>query len=850
MTVSNRALLLGLGALTLWAGASQPALAQDAPTEPSVTEEEIVITGTRVVGRTRLDSVAPVDVIGAEALANAGSTELNQALTVSLPSFTFPRPAITDGTDSLRPATLRGLAPDQTLVLVNSKRRHASALVNINGSIGRGSAAVDLNTIPTAAISSVEVLRDGASAQYGSDAIAGVINLRLREASEGGAVSYTFGRYFTSVDTTRAPERSVDDGTTTTVSGWAGLPLLDDGFVTISGEFLKRDPTSRGDFDPRVIATGQPSPTGSLVTSRYGDPEVEQGTFYVNAGLPLGVSGWEAYGWLGHQSRSANSAANPRLRQNLNGTPNVTAVVPSVTPSGFLPLIAPDIYDTTGAVGVRGALAGWDTDLSVAYGQNRLKYFTINSLNASIALAQTTPGNPRFGQTPQRNFYAGALGYEQVTANLGFTQTFGADTVTPVTISFGFEYRDEEYSIKEGEPSSYAFGLGTNGLPIRVDAAGNVVLSGGSTVGGGSQGFPGLRPTDAGTDSRDAFSAYAEAEANLTEKFIASIAARFEDYSDFGETLNGKLSARYDFTDVFALRGAVSSGFRAPSLQQSSFTSQATNFVNGNPREILTLPATDPVSLALGAQPLKPELSTNYSIGGVVRGGGFELTVDAYRIDISDRIVLSDNLGEQGGAADAGVDAIIAGVRPGVDGARFFINGVDSETKGIDVVARYGFEFDFGDIDFTASGNINETEITKVPSTAVLSALAVPPVLFPVQRVLEFQRGTPAQKYSLAVDYGTGPFEATLRATHYGKVLVPQANGALTYDLPSSLVLDAEARMDLGKFDIGLGVNNFLDEYPAVTPTNVNTNGPTAFSSFSPFGFNGRYVHARVGYKW
>lgn len=843
MNVSPRALLLGLGAISMWTASLPPAVAQEAPQASS--EDEIIVTGTRVQGRTRLDTVAPVDVIGAQALQNAGSTELNQALTVALPSFTFPRPAITDGTDTIRPATLRGLAPDQTLVLVNSKRRHASALVNINGSVGRGSAAVDLNSIPTSAISSVEVLRDGAAAQYGSDAIAGVINLRLREAREGGAVNYTFGRYFTTVDTTRLAPRTEDDGSTTTVSGWAGLPLGEEGFVTVSGEFLSRDPTSRGDRDPRITDASQ-SPTGSLITSRFGDPQVDQGTAYINAGLPIGVDGWEAYGWLGYQTREANSAANPRLR-TVNGTANNAQTNAIATPVGFLPLIAPELDDTTAGLGVRGDLAGWDVDLSLVYGQNRIKFFTINSLNASIAAAQTTPGNPLFGGTPKRNFYSGGLIYDQYVTNLGFTRTFGADTETPVTLAFGLEYRTEEYTVKAGEPQSYEI--------ARDPVTRAPIFTGSTAPQGGAQGFPGLQPINANNKDRDAFSAYGEVEANLTPKLIAGLAARYEDYSDFGSTLNGKASARYDFTDNFALRGAVSSGFRAPSMQQIAFSSTATNFINGIPVDILTTPADSALAAALGGQPLKPENSVNYSIGGVFRYGKLEVTVDAYEIDITDRIVISDNITGSATAAPGTTARIIYDLinplSPTASAARFFINGVDSETQGVDVVARYTADTEsFGDFGFTLSGNLNDTKITKVPTTRVLASLPVPPNLFPLNRIQEFERGTPAQKYSLAVDWTQGPLGGTLRATHYGSVLAPQTNRALTYNLASALILDAEARVTSGKFDFGFGVNNFLDEYPSVAPTSVNVNGPTAFSSFSPFGFNGRYVHARIGYKW
>ncbi|MFM8377453.1 MAG: TonB-dependent receptor plug domain-containing protein, partial [Phenylobacterium sp.] len=328
----RNALFAAVSAVSLLAGAVQAA-------EPAGEVEELVVTGTRTEGRTRLETLAPVDVISTEALTRQGNTEMATALASVAPSMTFPRPAITDGTDSVRPATLRGLAPDQTLVLVNSIRRHSSALVNVNGSIGRGSAAVDLNTIPTVAVDRIEVLRDGASAQYGSDAIAGVVNMRLREADEGGAASMTYGVYDTRVRTARDLKgRNKNDGPTFTLTGWQGFKLGSDGFLTVSGEYLFRNPTSRGDLDPRI--------TPSKVTSRFGDPQVDQITVYVNAGKPLNEE-WDLYGFGGYQKRKTDSAANPRLANNPNN-------VPAIWPNGFLPLITTDITDYSAAGGVRG----------------------------------------------------------------------------------------------------------------------------------------------------------------------------------------------------------------------------------------------------------------------------------------------------------------------------------------------------------------------------------------------------------------------------------------------------------------------------------------------------------------
>src|SRR3954463_15391847 len=313
MRSNSRHLLRAAIAATLGTCATPFALAQDQAAAPPADEniDEVVVTGTRVATRTRYESLSPVDVLPAATLEKQGTTELAEALATAAPSLDFPRPSITDGTDHIRPATLRGLAPDQTLVLVNGKRRHQSALVNVNGSIGRGSAAVDLNAIPLSAIETVEVLRDGASAQYGSDAIAGVINLRLRDAREGGNASVTYGEYDTNVDTERG-HRHASDGATMTASGWVGLPLGPEGFLTLSGEYRDRDPTSRGDFDNRV--------PGSPITSRYGDADVRDATVYVNAGVPL-ENDWNIYGWAGYQDRKGNSAAFPRIFNDPRNVP-------------------------------------------------------------------------------------------------------------------------------------------------------------------------------------------------------------------------------------------------------------------------------------------------------------------------------------------------------------------------------------------------------------------------------------------------------------------------------------------------------------------------------------------------
>lgn len=788
------------------------------------SDEELVVTGTRVMDRMRLDTLAPVDVLTSARLTSYGSTELAQSIATIAPSVNFPRPSITDGTDHIRPATLRGLAPDQTLVLVNSKRRHQSALVNVNLAVGRGSAAADLNAIPLAAVDSIEVLRDGASAQYGSDAIGGVINLRLREARAGGNTTVSVGEHDTEVVTERG-RRKEHDGRTITVSSWSGFPLGEEGFLTLSAEYRDRQPTSRGDFDDRVLAL--PEPEALRVTSRYGDSETRDTTLYANAGLPSGD--WEHYGWLGYQSRDGESAAFPRLADNPNN-------VRSIYPSGFLPIIATDIDDLAVGLGSRTSLGRWSADLSVVYGRNTVDFRTENSINGTLGAASPT------------GFYSGGVDYDQLTANAGFVRELHWGLSAPANLAVGLEARRETYAIHAGEPDSYR--------------AGPTPLPGSAP---GAQGFPGFQPSNEVAESRRAFGVYADLEAQLTEKLLASAAMRGEDYSDFGSAITGKVSARYNFAPQFALRSTVATGFRAPGLQQSYFTSTATNFINNVPVEIGTFPATSPIARALGARPLDAEKSRNYSLGAVVRLAALEASVDAYRIDIEDRIVLSENLNQDN------VQPLLTPFN--IAGARFFINGVETTTKGVDLVLRYILRSSAaGKLDFTLVGNKNDTEVTRVPSTSVLAALDPAPSLFARINTITFEKGTPDSKLSAGLDWSRlhafGSWRIALRATRYGEVVEPGiAVGDEPLDLrdvrlsPSwllDLALTSEFMNDT--LSLSVGADNLLDEYPDRTPiarptpsgatVNLNPTNALAFSRYSPYGFNGRFIYARVGYRW
>jgi iron complex outermembrane receptor protein len=791
--------------------------------------ENIVVTGTRVPDRSATETAVPVDIVTATALENAGTPELNQALSVALPSYNFPRPGLADGTDTIRPATLRGLAPDQTLVLLNSKRRHAAALVNVNGTIGRGAAAVDLNAIPIAAVNSIEVLRDGASAQYGSDAIAGVINVRLRDDDRGGDLTALYGARESSYRvpaaapppgaTWPAPstvERDVSDGETWTIHGWKGFALGAGGFLTLSGEYKDQSRTERGGWDarqqyPRVDGTFDPrEQTIDRFTAWYGEPELQQLTLFANAGYDM-AGGGRAYGWAGYQDRDARSAGFFRRALDERN-------VPAIHPDGFLPIIAPEVTDFSAGAGGEWAWGRWQMDASLVYGYNAMEFTIEDSLNRSLGAASPT------------RFDSGGFDYDQWVFNLaGVRQVELAGLASPLNVAVGLEARREHYAITAGEPDSWRNG----GVP----------LPNGRPSASGAQVFPGFRPENAVSEHRTAVGAYVDLEAELTERLLGSVALRAEDYSDFGSNLSGKLAARYDFTAQFALRGSLQNGFRAPSLQQQYFATTSTNFINGVPFDIATFPATDPVAAALGAQPLDAEESVNLSLGAVLTLGGLVVTVDAYRIDIDDRIVLSENLTQDNVRQYLESLGFV-----GVGGGRFFVNGVDTETTGVDVVVNWPWDTAAaGRFDLTLVANWNDTDVTRVPRTGELDALDPPPVLFGRVNVLTFEQGTPGDKLAAIVSWQLDRWGATARLTRYGEALDPGTTEALDFDLGAKTLFDLEARVELGsRLRLALGAENLLDEYPDAFPVARNATGNAPFSNYSPFGRSGRYVYGRV----
>ncbi len=796
-TLSPLTLAIGL-ALAAPATFAQAPAATDAR-----TLDTLIVTGTRVSDRTVAESQSPIDIITPEVLQSTGTTELATALARALPSLNFPRPAVTDGTSGVRPAQLRGLSPDQVLILVNGKRRHISALVNVNGSIGRGSSAVDLNAIPVSAIERVEVLRDGASAQYGSDAIAGVVNIVLKGSGKGGSLAVDVGGY------------SAGDGGNTQLSGDAGVSFGDGrGFVHVAGQLTQQGETDRaGPYQGTSPNTGN-SPAVGQVAFVYGDPRVDAGAVSANAGFAINDH-VDAYATAIASNRDIVSFAFYRSR-NHSGQ---GALLAQVYPDGYVPEINQLSQDRSLVAGIKGDTeSGWKWDVSYNYGYNHLKFYTQNSINYSL------------GAASPRRFYDGALEYTQNVLNADVSKALDIGLAYPATLSFGAEYRKEKWNQSPGALDSY--------------------------TGSGAQGFGGFTPVNAVHSDRDSYAAYVGLEADLTDKFSAGIAGRYEDYSDFGSEVSGKLSARYAFTDAVALRATVASGFRAPALAQQHYQVVTSQYNATLDRffESGTFPATGAVAQALGADPLTAETSLSYGLGLVLQPvDRLYVTIDAYQIDIDDRIVLSSNLLLGGNAAAQALLASL-GVN-GVTSARYFTNAADTRTRGIDVIAQYTVPFENSSLALTAGYNHNKTEIQRIaPNPAELTALGANLWRIGRDEQGRIEEGYPRDKATLTAAWNLARWDFTFGATRYGEFTTrvsETGNPANDQTYGAKWILDASTSYRPSEnWTLTLGADNLLDEYPDRTIFPNSNSGQFPYSSQSPGGFNGAYVYGRAAYKW
>lgn len=857
--------------------------------EDLVGTGEVVVLGTRRDDRTVTDSPVPIDVITPKDLQGSGATETMQVIQALVPSYNAPQSSITDGTDHIKVATLRGLAPDQMLVLINGKRQHSSALVNVNGSVGRGSVGVDMNSIPASAIERVEVLRDGAAAQYGSDAIAGVINVILKQktgldlrVNAGQYVSSELRGYTeadgnrmkadgTSYDTASSfdfdgvgekgttyiggsPTETVSrtDGQTATVNLGYGLALGDKGSLYISTELLTKDYASRNGLDPRRQYFG--TLNGNLVMSggtddarettvnrnnhRYGPGSADAATIFMNSNYQLRENA-NLYAFGGYSYRSGVTGCF--FRRALDDR-----TVRSLYPDGFLPLINGIVKDGTFSVGFKGALGDWSYDVSEKVGSSSLLFHMKDVANVSYGTLNTQ----------KTEIDSGGMTFNQASTNVDFFRQLNIGTASPLSVAVGAEFRHERYFITAGEDVSYKNG-------------GQKILDGpnvGKNPSIGCQCFPGFNPSNASDANRNSFGLYADFENNLTSAILLSAAARFEKYSDFGSNFSWKAATKIDLVEGLALRGAVSTGFHAPSLQQSYFATVSTNFNSqGIPTDNFTAPVNSALAKALGSKDLTPEKSFNLSAGLTFSGGPIALTIDAYQIDIKDRIAFTENFN------NAAVATYLASLNIPAAGARYFTNAIDTRTQGLDITGRYGTALGKGKLKVSLALNFNKTKITNTTTedkvvnggNPFLRIIEAPAQLkgfgynslISRQRLNDYEGAQPGDKQTITFQYDVNNIGVTLRGMRYGTYwerqnVNPDATTGYAYTdqkFSAKFLTDLELtyRFLAGPV-LAVGANNLFDVYPDKVYKAYSNSGTLPYSSFSPFGFMGRYVYGRI----
>ncbi len=742
--------------------AAGPAWAQSASTETSGQVSELVVIGSRGAPRLTTDTAVPVDVLSAESLAARGQNDLTKTLEFMSPSFNYPRTSSGPSSAGARSFTLRGLIPDQTLVLVNGQRRHASSIITFNNGAFRGSVPVDLNMIPLTAIKRVEILRDGAAAQYGSDAIAGVINLVLRDEPGGAHGSVQYGQ----------TQRGT--GKTFIATARQGFALGDGGFVTLSTEVRDRGDTNAAEIDPRF----------GRVTSTLGDPQSTDIQAAANAELPL-KGGATMFGYLTLGRRE--SEMSPLFR--------APTVFPAFYPNGFLPIVNLDLKDLGANIGVRGTLAGWNWELTDTFGYSKGDYGVSNTVNTSL------------GTNSPKAFYGGGARYRQNLVNL--TVRRALDVMAGANLAAGVEHRFEAYELVSGEPGSYTLS--------------------------GAQGFPGFHPPSPVDVDRTGRSAFIDAELSPIQGLNLGAAARFEDYSDFGDATTGKLTAFWRPAPLIALRAAVSTGIRAPSLQQQYFSTVTSQLNNGVLQNVGNFAVTDPVSVALGASPLRPEKSKNYSAGIVLTPGhGLTFSLDAFRIDINDRIAMTENLqGPQVAAILATNGVTNAAV------ARFFTNASDTRTQGWEATLRWDARLAQDTrLALTMGYGAFDTDPLRIRTNPVLPSI---PLLGPtsIDAVADAQ---PRLKALVNAELSWRAWRFTADVTDFGSTSIPFGTGSMRMQGKTSVDLSAAWSVTKA-LTVTAGVINAGDTYPNRVPGEA-TGRP--YSEFDPMGFNGREYFLRL----
>lgn len=882
-------LFVGVSALVLgvaMAGVSQAAEAAD---DDSSVIQELIVTGSRAKPRTVLESPVPVDAFTAEDIESISVTDTQDLLKTLIPSYTLSRQPISDGATFIRPASLRGLPSDKTLLLVNSKRRHRSALVVTGGS---GVQAQDAAQIPAAAIKSVEVLRDGAGAQYGSDAIAGVINFILKDASDGGSLSIQAGQYYEK------------DGESIIVTGNKGLALGEDGFFNISFEYSTEQPTARvqtfcnrnipnqsAGFCIPLFPTETTAP-GSAFTAAYaqsvnyaglyqripqkwGQPEGEAIRVFANSAYKLGEGELYVFGNYGRSRQKQDfnyrnpvdvGASTNNLDDYVRMANGQLFRANQIFPLGFTPEYFGTVTDYSVVGGYKGELGGFTYDLSARYGYDELSYDLKHTVNFSL------------GEKSPTEFHQGDLRSDELALNADFTYELSGFTPEPIAVAFGAEYRKEGYELVEGDVPSYIAGPYATQDPydfctneatvsqrtLRPTAPQNAGIVCNSTtqvidgrtfnnpvytvLGVGSNGAPGLSPLYAGRATRNSKAAYLDLSTDLTDRLFVQGALRAEDFSDFGSTLDYKVAGRFEINDIFAVRGSFGSGFRAPTVGQNSTTIVSTVVNNGQPVAQGLFPATNPVAQFLGAQKLKPETSQNYSIGVTAQPmAGLTLSVDAYFIQIDDMFYAVTPITVTPAIQAALLAANVPGANT-IGQVNFFQNAFDAEVQGVDVVATYAHNWEGGqNTTFSAAMNWNMPVVKSVK--VITDPTGVRRTFFDGEYVYDFKHAEPRWRGTVTAVHKAGPLTGLARLSVFGPYKnMFSATNTVVQKWNPEFFLDLEGSWDVTEnTKLTLGVRNVFDNYPDRDKIGESATNGRIYRSDMIVDWQGGYYYAKIG---
>lgn len=780
--------------------------------------DEVTVTGSRNKKRTAIDTPVPVDVIDVKQISQAtGQVDVNQLLQFAAPSFNSNKQSGSDGADAVDPATLRGLGPDQTLVLLNGKRYHQSSLVNLFGTKGRGNSGTDMNTIPLDAIKRIEVLRDGASAQYGSDAIAGVINVILNDRKQGFEAKAFYGlNLFRSPHGGNAIVSDKNlDGLTLDVSGNYGTKIgHNGGFLNVTGEVVSKGYAIRNANPELYTAPRQ----------RFGDAKSNNYYIFYNAEIPVSAK-TDLYSFGGFSYRNTDAYAWTRDAE-------ADGNVPSIYPNGFNPIESTEIKDFTFNNGLKFKLANWDLDVFNAFGSNQFMYNINNTVNATL------------GANSKTSFDAG--GHSLLQNTTGFNASKPFDVLEGLNIALGAEFRYEQFKIIKGEEQSYS-AYDINGNIVTASTPQNLLVINplsGNVRPAGSQGFPGY--SSAVDQGRNNFAAYLDTELDLTKNWMISAAGRFENYNDFGSTINGKFSTRYKITKGFAFRGSVSTGFRAPSLVQKFYGLNFTNFQGGQLVTIQLASNDSALAKAVGIPQLKQEKSVNGSAGFTFNSNKFTATVDGYYVKVKDRIVLTGNFDQ----SDDKIGQIL--IDNQIDQAQFFTNAIDTKTLGLDIILTYSENIGSGKLTSSFAANFNDMEITSVNTTPELKGKE-DVYLSPREKAF-ILASAPKNKFNLSLNYKIHKFNTNLQLVRFDKVTLIGYNGADDFQkYGAKVTTDLSFGYDFSKnFNWTIGAKNIFNRYPNLQVPAVSDGNTESGGIFDPvqMGFAGRQIFTRIHYTF